>query len=144
MDFSALVITVVALGVVFVLTRATKYSWSGCMSVEVLGRRWLDSRGSFHHTSGKSPGVPRQADWLFDRGASNSVAKISSPPAANTMHATAAADLSLLRETNDENTDASSHSHNRDKGQRRPSRFKPKKRQQSRPHPISGDELNMG
>lgn len=145
------------------IIRANNSSWSGCTSVEVLGRRWLDSRSSpLDHARENMPDEPRQADWLFNSGvyespplqgatsypaaAGGAAVAGNANAAANANAAGVHADIAIgaaniattrthlvvPEDAHSEGIDRFRTHHELDQGQRRPSRFKPKKRRQPR------------
>ena len=141
------------------IIRANNSSWSGCMSVEVLGHRWLNSRSlPLYHATENWPDESRQADWLFDMGvyeSSPSQGATSYPAGGAAGNANAAANanaagvhadiaigaaniattrthLVVPEDAHSEGIDRFRTHHELDQGQRRPSRFKPKKRRQPR------------
>jgi hypothetical protein len=132
------------------------------MSVEVLGRRWLNSRSSPpEHARENRPDEPRQADWLFNSGTFESPplqeapsypagAIVDAATSTSGVNADAAALAAIIASTpthlavpedaQGEDVDRLRSHHVLDQGQRRPSQFKPKKRRQLRE--VSGDEPN--
>jgi hypothetical protein len=113
------------------------------MSVEVLGRRWLNSRSlPLDHATENWPDESRQADWLFDMGVYESspsqgatsypaggaagnanAAGMNADTAGGAANiATAPARLAALEDAHSEGIDRLRSCHV-DQGQRRPSRI---------------------